>query len=50
MEPESVEALVAGIEQSLLMAIPNKIAKSYARKYLDKDIILKRFVKHFELT
>tara|TARA_B100000161_G_scaffold252040_1_gene211552 strand:+ start:15569 stop:16783 length:1215 start_codon:yes stop_codon:yes gene_type:complete len=50
VEPESVEALVAGIEQSLLMAIPNKIAKSYARKYLDKDIILKRFVKHFELT
>ena len=48
VEPESLEALVAGIEKSLLMTIPNKIAKNYAREYLDKDMILKRFVKYFE--
>ena len=48
VEPESLEALVSGIEKSLLMTIPNKIAKNYAREYLDKDMILKRFVKYFE--
>lgn len=48
VEPESLKALVVGIEKSLLMTIPNKIAKNYAREYLDKDMILKRFVKYFE--
>lgn len=48
VEPESVEALVAGIEQALLMDVPNKVAKNYARKNLDKDVILNRFVKYFK--
>jgi colanic acid biosynthesis glycosyl transferase WcaI len=48
VEPESVKALVAGIEQSLLKAIPNKIAQNYAKEHLDKDLILKRLLKYFE--
>lgn len=45
VEPESVEALVAGIERALLMPMPNKIAKKYAKDFLDKDMILSRFEK-----
>ena len=43
VEPESVEALVAGIERALLMPMPNNIAKKYAKDFLDKDMILSRF-------
>lgn len=45
VEPESVEALVAGIECALLMNMPNQVAKKYAKDFLDKEIILRRFVE-----
>ena len=44
VEPESVDALIAGIEDVLAMPIPNGIAKQYAREFLDKDQILNRFL------
>lgn len=44
VEPESVEALIAGIEACLAMPAPNRVATGYARDYLDKDRILTRFV------
>lgn len=43
VEPESVPALIDGIEQTLLMPMPNNVAKSYALENLDKDTILNRF-------
>lgn len=46
VDPESVDALVAGIERALLMPMPNKIAKKYAKEFLDKDMILSRFEKN----
>ena len=44
VEPESVEALVAGIEHVLAMPMPNTIASGYACEFLDKDQILTRFL------
>ena len=44
VEPESLEALISGIEHTLSMPIPNVIAATYAREYLDKDRILSRFM------
>ena len=44
VEPESVEALVAGIESVLAMPVPNVIATGYACEFLDKDQILNRFL------
>jgi len=46
VDPESVDALVAGIERALLMPMPNKIAKKYAKEFLNKDMILSRFEKN----
>jgi colanic acid biosynthesis glycosyl transferase WcaI len=46
VDPESVDALVAGIERALLMPMPNKIAKKCAKEFLDKDMILSRFEKN----
>lgn len=43
VEPESAELLVHGIEQALSMGLPNRVAQSYAEKFLDKDRILNRF-------
>jgi colanic acid biosynthesis glycosyl transferase WcaI len=43
-EPESVDALLAGIEVALAMPLPNVVARQYAQEYLDKDRILTRFV------
>lgn len=43
-EPESVDALLAGIEVALNMPRPNPVASRYAQEYLDKDRILTRFV------
>lgn len=43
VEPESVSALIGGIEQTLLLPLPNNVAKSYALENLDKDTILNRF-------
>ncbi|GGC06719.1 colanic acid biosynthesis glycosyltransferase WcaI [Marinobacterium zhoushanense] len=47
IEPESVDALVSGIEHSLSKLRPNTIAADYARDYLDKDVLLSRFVAVF---
>lgn len=44
VEPESAEALLAGIQQALKMPIPNQVAIKYAHEFLDKDQILERFV------
>lgn len=44
VEPESVDALQAGIEQTLNMPEFNATASGYARDYLDKDQILSRFL------
>lgn len=41
--PESVSGLVVSIEKSLSMPKPNLIAKNYAKKFLDKEIILNKF-------
>ncbi|KEA64221.1 Colanic acid biosysnthesis glycosyl transferase WcaI [Marinobacterium lacunae] len=46
-EPESVDALVSGIERSLSKPVPNTVAADYARDYLDKDVLLARFVAVF---
>ena len=44
VEPESVEALIEGIESVLAMPVPNMIATGYACEFLDKDQILNRFL------
>jgi len=44
VEPESVEALLRGIEGCLTMPLPNLIATAYAHDFLDKDRILARFI------
>jgi len=43
VEPESVSALIDGIEQTLLLPAPNNVAKNYALENLDKETILNRF-------
>jgi colanic acid biosynthesis glycosyl transferase WcaI len=44
VEPESVDALIMGIEAVLAMPAPNAIATGYACEFLDKDQILTRFL------
>ena len=44
VEPESVDALITGIEAVLAMPVPNVIATRYASEFLDKDQILTRFL------
>ena len=44
VEPESVSALIEGIELTLAMPVPNTIATDYAREFLDKEQILSRFM------
>ena len=44
VEPESVHALIMGIEAVLAMPVPNIIATRYASDFLDKDRILTRFL------
>lgn len=44
VEPESVDALVQGIERTLAMPLPNRIATGYAREFLDKEQVLTRFL------
>ena len=48
VEPESVSALVDGIQQALELEIPNQVAQTYAYQYLDKEKILSNFMKNFE--
>jgi colanic acid biosynthesis glycosyl transferase WcaI len=47
VEPESISALVAGIEKALLMLSPNEAALDYAEKHLDKNVILNDFMANF---
>jgi colanic acid biosynthesis glycosyl transferase WcaI len=44
VDPESVSALQDGILATLAMPKPNPVAKQYAQDYLDKDVILNRFI------
>lgn len=44
VEPESVDALINGINSVLTMPAPNVIATGYACDFLDKDQILTRFL------
>ncbi|WP_316935032.1 glycosyltransferase WbuB [Polynucleobacter wuianus] len=43
IDPESVQALVEGINQALECSRPNLIASQYAKKNLDKNVILQTF-------
>lgn len=45
IEPESVSALVKGIESVLSLPSTNLTAATYARDYLDKNQILSRFIE-----
>ncbi|MEJ8888449.1 WcaI family glycosyltransferase [Escherichia coli] len=44
VEPESVEALVAGIRQALLLPKHNTVAREYAERTLDKENVLRQFI------
>lgn len=44
VEPESVPALVGGIEQALAMPCHNLIAGAYAERTLEKNSVLKQFI------
>ena len=44
VEPESVPALVAGIEQALNMPKENAIARDYAERTLEKENVLNQFI------
>lgn len=43
VEPESLDALLLGIEQAMAMPATNQVALDYARKYLAQDRILSEF-------
>ena len=44
VEPESVPALVAGIEQALTMPKENTVARDYAERTLEKENVLSQFI------
>lgn len=44
VEPESVSALIGGIEQALMMPQVNTLARDYAERTLDKDRVLNQFI------
>jgi len=44
VEPESVSALVAGIEQALAMPKENTVAREYAERTLEKESVLSQFI------
>jgi colanic acid biosynthesis glycosyl transferase WcaI len=44
VEPESVNALVCGIQQALRMPKVNTVARDYAERTLDKDNVLSQFI------
>lgn len=44
VEPESVDALVCGIHQALMMPKVNTVARDYAERMLDKESVLSQFV------
>ncbi|MEI6628830.1 MAG: WcaI family glycosyltransferase [Alphaproteobacteria bacterium] len=49
VQPESVDALVLGIETAILMPNPNHIALNYARAFLDKNQVLSRFLDRISI-
>ena len=44
VEPESVPALVTGIEQALAMPKVNTVAREYAERTLEKENVLSQFI------
>lgn len=44
VEPESVPALVTGIEQALAMPKENTVAREYAERTLEKENVLSQFI------
>ena len=44
VRPESIDALLEGIEQALELPSPNLIATAYAKNFLDKDKVLNNFL------
>ncbi|MNE65257.1 putative glycosyl transferase [compost metagenome] len=44
VEPESVPALVAGIERALAMPKQNTVARQYAERTLEKENVLSQFI------
>lgn len=44
VEPESVNALVGGIQQALTMPKVNTVAREYAERTLDKENVLNQFI------
>jgi len=44
VEPESVPALVAGIEHALTMPAENAVARGYAERTLEKENVLSQFI------
>ncbi|MFU0854322.1 hypothetical protein ACM26X_19775, partial [Kluyvera cryocrescens] len=42
--PESVPALVEGIEQALMMPKQNAVARDWAERALDKEHVLNQFI------
>lgn len=44
IEPESVSALIEGIERCFAMPLRNHVATAYAGEFLDRDRILERFL------
>lgn len=44
VEPESVPALVSGIEQALAMPKVNTVAREYAERTLEKENVLSQFI------
>jgi colanic acid biosynthesis glycosyl transferase WcaI len=45
VKPECCSSIVKGIEEALIMPIPNTLAKKYAYHNFDKDIVLNRFME-----
>lgn len=45
VEPESVPALVDGIEKTLAMPVPNRIASDYALQNIEQDKVLSTFLQ-----
>lgn len=44
VEPESVDALVSGIEQALALPKNNTVAREYAERTLEKESVLSQFI------
>lgn len=48
VEPESVDALIQGISQTLLLPEHNAIAQAYAEKSFDKEQVLNKFISDIQ--